>query len=1090
MMLEATLSEIRGRQGSAHDMGAYEYIENSTSSIKADAGKDQTICEGNSATLTASGGTSYKWSTGETTASITVNPTQTTTYSVEVSDGTSSDTDEVVVAVEALPTAEAGSDITINQGESTTLTAAGGDTYLWSTGDTTASITVNPTQTTNYEVTVTKNGCSSTDTVRVTVSAPAPPTGTVTADAGKDQTICEGNSATLTASGGTSYQWSTGETTASITVNPTQTTTYSVEVSDGTSSDTDEVVVAVEALPTAEAGSDITINQGESTTLTATGGDTYLWSTGDTTASITVNPTQTTNYEVTVTKNGCSSTDTVRVTVSAPAPPTGTVTADAGKDQTICEGNSATLTASGGTSYQWSTGETTASITVNPTQTTTYSVEVSDGTSSDTDEVVVAVEALPTAEAGSDITINQGESTTLTATGGDTYLWSTGDTTASITVNPTQTTNYEVTVTKNGCSSTDTVRVTVSAPAPPTGTVTADAGKDQTICEGNSATLTASGGTSYQWSTGETTASITVNPTQTTTYSVEVSDGTSSDTDEVVVAVEALPTAEAGSDITINQGESTTLTAAGGDTYLWSTGDTTASITVNPTQTTNYEVTVTKNGCSSTDTVRVTVSAPAPPTGTVTADAGKDQTICEGNSATLTASGGTSYQWSTGETTASITVNPTQTTTYSVEVSDGTSSDTDEVVVAVEALPTAEAGSDITINQGESTTLTATGGDTYLWSTGDTTASITVNPTQTTNYEVTVTKNGCSSTDTVRVTVSAPAPPTGTVTADAGKDQTICEGNSATLTASGGTSYQWSTGETTASITVNPTQTTTYSVEVSDGTSSDTDEVVVTVNSAPQAKAGSNRTIKQGETVVLSASGGESYLWNTGEITPSISVSPNTTTVYSVLVSSNGCTSTDQVKVSVVKPLPPADANAGSDLTICKGESITLSGSGGEGYLWSTGEEDATIVVSPDRTTTYTLQATRGGVTDTDEVVVTVINCDLNNEVNNSVSNTTGNTTTNTPAQDSDQILNKTTFDLTVYPNPTEGKINVQTTVPIYNFNLVLMNINGNVIYSDEMDAREDGIDKEIDLSRFAKGVYLLQLYNAEESYVRKVIVI
>ena len=263
------------------------------------------------------------------------------------------------------------------------------------------------------------------------------------------------------------------------------------------------------------------------------------------------------------------------------------------------------------------------------------------------------------------------------------------------------------------------------------------------------------------------------------------------------------------------------------------------------------------------------------------------------------------------------------------------------------------------------------------------------------------------------------------------------------------------------------------------------------MKSAPLAKAGSNRTIEQGETIVLSASGGDSYLWSTGESTPSISVSPLKTTTYTVVVSSNGCSSTDQVKVSVVKPIPPADANAGEDLTICRGESITLNGTGGEEYTWSTGETGSSIVVSPDRTTSYTLQATRGGVTDTDEVVVTVINCDLNNGTDTGVSDTSGSSAPNIPSgNNTENISNKAAFDLTVYPNPTEGKINLQTTVPIYNFNLVLMNINGNVIYSDEMDASQDGINKEIDLSGFAKGVYLLQLYNGEDSYVKKVIVI
>ena len=209
--------------------------------IKADAGADQTICIGSSTTLTASGGSVYKWSTGATTKSITVSPGVTTTYSVTVSEGSISDTDEVLVTVNPLPVADAGTDVTIESGQSTTLTATGGDTYLWSNGATTASITVNPAATTTYEVTVNKNGCTSKDAVTVTVNTASTPPTTVTADAGKDQTICIGSSTTLTASGGSVYKWSTGATTKSITVSPNVTTTYSVTVSEGSVSDTDEV---------------------------------------------------------------------------------------------------------------------------------------------------------------------------------------------------------------------------------------------------------------------------------------------------------------------------------------------------------------------------------------------------------------------------------------------------------------------------------------------------------------------------------------------------------------------------------------------------------------------------------------------------------------------------------------------------------------------------------------------------------------------------------------------------------------------------------------------------------------------------------
>ena len=306
----------------APDIGPKEsgYENGNTGFIKADAGKDQTICSGSSAALTASGGSSYKWSTGATTKSITVSPKSTTTYSVTVSEGASSGTDEVLVTVNALPVANAGADVSIEAGQSTTLTASGGDTYLWSTGETTASITVKPASSTIYEVKVYKDGCESSDSVKVTVNNTSTGSGIV-ADAGKDVSICSGSNAILTASGGSVYTWSNGSSGNTIIVSPDKTTTYTVTVSDGVNTATDNVTVTVQALPVANAGADVSIDAGQSTTLTASGGDTYLWSTGETTASITVKPDSTTNYEVTVTSGGCSSTDSVTVSVNASAPP-------------------------------------------------------------------------------------------------------------------------------------------------------------------------------------------------------------------------------------------------------------------------------------------------------------------------------------------------------------------------------------------------------------------------------------------------------------------------------------------------------------------------------------------------------------------------------------------------------------------------------------------------------------------------------------------------------------------------------------------------------------------------------------------------
>ena len=193
-------------------------------------------------------------------------------------------------------------------------------------------------------------------------------------------------------------------------------------------------------------------------------------------------------------------------------------------------------------------------------------------------------------------------------------------------------------------------------------------------------------------------------------------------------------------------------------------------------------------------------------------------------------------------------------------------------------------------------------------------------------------------------------------------------------------------------------------------------------------------------------------------------------------------------KVSVIKPIIPAEANAGEDFTICKGESITLYGTGGDSYLWSTNKTTQNITVNPERTTTYTLTATRGGVTNSDQVVVTVINCNLNNHSDGIVDSGTG--TDSSDETPEDNFQNKEAVNLVIYPNPTKGTLNIQTSVPINRYNLVLMDIHGNWIYSEDLELNSYETEKKLDLSRFAKGVYLIQLYDSDESHVKKVIVI
>lgn len=195
------------------------------------------------------------------------------------------------------------------------------------------------------------------------------------------------------------------------------------------------------------------------------------------------------------------------------------------------------------------------------------------------------------------------QSISLTATGIGTISWrnANGSTIASgsrlnTTVTSTQT--FTAISTLNGCTAIDEVMITIAS---------ANAGPDQTICAGAQAILRASGGTSYSWSNGGTGAETQVNPTQTTSYTVTVSQNGCINTASVLVRVNPKPLAYAGPDKSICQGVFTTLNASGGGTYSWSTRENKASINVSPPSTRTYRLTVTLNGCENTDSTVVTV---------------------------------------------------------------------------------------------------------------------------------------------------------------------------------------------------------------------------------------------------------------------------------------------------------------------------------------------------------------------------------------------------------------------------------------------------------------------------------------------------
>jgi len=191
-------------------------------------------------------------------------------------------------------------------------------------------------------------------------------------------------------------------------------------------------------------------------------------------------------------------------------------------------------------------------------------------------------------------------------------------------------------------------------------------------------------------------------------------------------------------------------------------------------------------------------------------------------------------------------------------------------------------------------------------------------------------------------------------------NSSICSGQSATLTAnpSGGT-YAWSNGSTSKIISVTPTSTSIYSVVVSIGSCLDTTSISVTVKPPPVASISGITSVCTGQNSTLIASGGTNYSWSNGFTSSQIIVSPTSNTTYTVSVSNGLCTSDTNISI-LVNPSPIAIISGNTKL--CLGQNTTLAASGGGNYLWSNGETNNSIFITPTASTNYfvTVTSTNG----------------------------------------------------------------------------------------------------------------------------------
>ncbi|MFM2226172.1 MAG: hypothetical protein RJA07_2374 [Bacteroidota bacterium] len=530
-------------------------------------------------------------------------------------------------------------------------------------------------------------------------------------------------------------------------------------------------------------------------------------------------------------------------------------------DTTICNGNSTTISASAyaGSTFAWSPNtalNTTsgASVIANPTTTTTYIVTSHLSNSTVTKSIVIHVTPLTISATTNNSVICNGNSATLSATGGTSYTWMPGNLSgASVSVNPTANTTYTVTGINGGCSSTDTVQIHVfNDVTPPTISACATALNINTttgLCGATavslglptatdnctlSANLTFINNAPTQFSVGTTTVNWIVK---------DAANNQSTCSQNVTVSDNELPqiTCPSNKNVNVNSGlcyssglslgtpltsdncgvqsfsnNAPTQFSVGNTNVIWTVIDVhgnqntctqIVSVTDNikPTITCGSSISVNSdlNACgyfaanltapTATDNCSVTISNNAPtllpigvssihwyatdPSGNVdscsqnitvqnvspTISANSTTTFCNGGSVQLSCNATTGLQWYlngnpiTGATSNTYTA--TASGNYEIHQSVGSCNRiSNSIAVTVHPNPTANAGADQTILQGSSATLTATGGGSYSWNTvnaADTTSTIIVSPTTTTTYIVTVTNSfGCTAKDTVVVHVN------------------------------------------------------------------------------------------------------------------------------------------------------------------------------------------------------------------------------------------------------------------------------------------------------------------------------------------------
>lgn len=875
------------------------------------------ICTTNGSTVLSAtpGFVSYQWSNGMTTPDITVAAPG--TYTVTVTDA-SNCTGEASVDVFAIPDPipDITGDLSFCVGSSTTLSATPGyDTYQWSTGGIGETITVSTPG--PVSVTVTDaSGCTGSASVNLTQNPP--PTPTISGP----NLICGSDPVVLTADPGyDTYQWYDGTTGESVTISGPGTFGLTITDAFGCTGSTSYTVNPAPPVVASIQGT-TSFCEGSSSQLFVSGGPyiEYLWSDGSTEPSYTATFDEPVSVTVT-NSSGCTGTASANIfTFPLPTPTiTGVLT--------FCENQSTQLTVSEPfSSYDWSTGQSGASVSITSPGTITVTVTDDNGCQGE-NSVVVSQSPSPVPTISGIPNYCEGSSTQLMVNEPfDAYIWSNGATTAESTISTPGPATVTVT---NASGCTGEASILVNAFPAPTPTIAGT----PIFCTGQPAQLSVDGGTfvEYDWYDGQTTPSVELTLEGTASVTVTDVNGCQGEASTFVDALpDPMPTLTG--DLAFCEGGSTILGLA--ETYVeydWYNAATTPTTSVSIAG--PVSVTVTDaNGCEgTTDAFVDQLMLPSPSID------GPDL-VCPGTDAQLMVTESyAEYEWSTTSTNSTITTNTAG--DYNVTVTDDAGCEG----VASFTLgnhPAPSLPNDLANDfcAGGSTTLSAPGGfATYEWEDGTLGPDLLVSTPG--NYAFTVTDdNGCEASTTFAAVENA------LPSVSISGELDFCEGANTTLAAPPGLqAYQWGDGSTGSSITADIAGVYALTVTDDNGCQNNT-SVTVVENSLPDATiTGLTSFCPGGTTQLQGPAGMTTYAWSTNSSASTIEVSAADT--YQLTVTdANGCQNSSSVAVTQVEELMPQIAGVPA---YCAGENTTLdAGDGYQSYAWTGGATGQTLVVN------------------------------------------------------------------------------------------------------------------------------------------------